>query len=64
MYDKKIGWLLIGVIVGGFISALLYINGFEDTTTILGYLVLHLSICVILTYAIILIIDAKQKDRD
>tara|TARA_R110002126_G_scaffold90620_1_gene215888 strand:- start:554 stop:748 length:195 start_codon:yes stop_codon:yes gene_type:complete len=63
MNDKIIGWSLIGVIVGGLISALFYIKGVEDAAYVIGFVVLDLLISVILTYAIILILDAKQKGQ-
>ena len=64
MSKKIIGWLLIGVIVGGLISALFYIKGVEDAAYVIGFIVFDLLISVILTYAVILILDANKKGRD
>ena len=63
MNDKIIGWSLIVVIVGGLISALFYFKSFGDAVYVISFVALDLSICAILTYAVILILDAKQKGQ-
>tara|TARA_R110000803_G_C11912041_1_gene313382 strand:+ start:249 stop:443 length:195 start_codon:yes stop_codon:yes gene_type:complete len=63
MNDKIIGWSLIVVIVGGLISALFYFKGFGGAVYVISFVTLDLLICGVLTYAVILILDAKQKGQ-
>ena len=63
MNDKIIGWSLIVVIVGGLISALFYFKSFGDAVYVISFVTLDLLICGVLTYAVILILDAKQKGQ-